>query len=261
MYFHKWCLELEKKTVNDENNDETESIDIVDDTSADIIDDLVQANFNDKPIYLCYDCDMWRNSKVYSALYSLSAYLISEKNAIVKIIELPEGDAKGLDDFLMAYGADEFQKLMDKAKPLCLKDIQNKLAGQRNKVEFPLDFFPIEIADTIKDLHKKLDAPIEYIACTMLTTISIIMDGHFALNVKPSSNWVENPILWMAIIGNPSQKKTPCLKIGKDILDSFDSFFTDLYEKDLRQYNADMKKYEVEKQLYNKEIKETAKNA
>ena len=85
---------------------------------ADIIPDIANAQWEGKVIFLCYDSDMWRNLKVKTALYQLAAYLISEKNAIVKIILLPNGEAKGLDDYLMKYGAEEFQKLMDNSKEL-----------------------------------------------------------------------------------------------------------------------------------------------
>lgn len=61
---------------------------------TDIIPDIANANFNGKEIYLCYDNDMWQKEQVKNALYLFSAYLISEKKAIVKIIELPKMEEK-----------------------------------------------------------------------------------------------------------------------------------------------------------------------
>ena len=79
---------------------------------ADIIPDIANANFENKEIFLCYDNDMWSKPQVKQALYSLAAYLIYEKKAKVRIITLPKGEAKGLDDYLIANGTEQFKILM-----------------------------------------------------------------------------------------------------------------------------------------------------
>lgn len=223
--------------------------------SADIIPDLAQADFKDKQIILCYDNDLYHNPKVKHALYSLSAYLISEKEARVKLIFLPKGEAKGLDDFLTKYGKEEFKKLLDNAKEITLQEIQKVLSGQVNYAEFPLDIFPEKIKELIIELHKRLDAPIEYIASTLLMVVSILMDGHYELLVNPGSNWKEFPLLWMALVGNPSQKKTPCLNIGKEILNEYDCIFQSQYEIDMSSYNLDLNIYKANMEQYKKALK------
>lgn len=223
--------------------------------TADIIPDLVHANFKDKEVILCYDNDMYHNSKVKQALYSLAAYLISEKGAKVKLIFLPEGEAKGIDDFLVAYGADEFQKLLDKAEFITLEKIQNKLSGKKEIEKFPVDVFPEPVKELILEQHTRMDAPIEYIACTFLAVASILMDGHYAINVNPGTNWIEHPILWLAIIGGPSQKKTPCLNMGKEILNEFNQILSTNFETELSEYNRNKEYYKRQKEKYKEAIK------
>ena len=223
--------------------------------TADIIPDLVHANFKDKEVILCYDNDMYHNSKVKQALYSLAAYLISEKGTKVKLIFLPEGEAKGLDDFLVAYGADEFQKLLDKAEFITLEKIQNKLSGRKEIEKFPVDVFPEPVKELIIEQYTRRDAPIEYIACTFLAVASILMDGHYAINVNPGTNWIEHPILWLAIIGGPSQKKTPCLNMGKEILNEFDQILSTNFETELSEYNRNKEYYKCQKEKYKEAIK------
>ena len=53
-----------------------------------------------------------------------STIIISEKEARIKLIFLPKGEAKGLDDFLTKYGKEEFKKLLDNAKEITLQEIQ-----------------------------------------------------------------------------------------------------------------------------------------
>ncbi|DAB00413.1 TPA: hypothetical protein CPT96_05865 [Candidatus Gastranaerophilales bacterium HUM_10] len=243
-----WGWKCKADTIDLEENPEWE-------LTADIIPDLVHSDFKDKVVILCYDNDMYHNVKVKQALYSLAGYLISEKGAKVKLIFLPKGEAKGLDDFLVAYGADEFQKLLDKAEFITLEKIQNKLSGKKEIAEFPVEVFPEPVKDLILELHKRMDAPIEYIACTFLIVASILMDGHYAINVNPGTNWIEHPILWLALIGNPSQKKTPCLKIGKDILNEYDLILRINYETDINDYNHKKDSYKIQLEKYKKAIK------
>jgi len=203
---------------------------------SDIIPDFKNGIFEKRIIILAYDADMWHNPNVKQALYQFAAYLISEKNAVVKILTLPNGDAKGVDDFLVKYGKNKFQELVDNAQEVSLKDIQNKLTNKNKLINFPLSIFPEKIQNLILRNHEKYDAPIEYIACVYLSVISIIICGHYSINIKPDSNWIEYPILWLALIGNPSQKKTPCLNFGKNILDKYDIYLESLYSRNYQEY-------------------------
>ena len=215
-----WNWKQNPKKAEDESSTE-KAVNDDSEIYADIIPDIANADLEGKKIFLCYDSDLWKNPKVKVALYQLAAYLISENKSKIKIVLLPAGEAKGLDDYLIAYGNDAFQKLLDEAKEVTLKDIQNELAGKKPLIEFPIDVFPDEIAELIDNLHEKYDAAKEYIASVFLSVVSILICGHCYIIAKPSSNWIEHSILWMILVGNPSQKKSPCLKIGKDILDEF----------------------------------------
>lgn len=227
-------------------NDDIVNKSSMDDNSElfnDIIPDLKNNDFENKTIILAYDSDMWHNPKVKTALYQLTAYLISEQNVVVKILKMPDGDAKGIDDFLLKYGKEKFEELVNNASVVSLKDIQSELTDKKQLAKFPISIFPKEIQKLIINIHKRYDAPIEYIACVFLCNISIIICGHYSINVKADSNWIEFPILWLILIGNPSQKKTPCLKFGKDILDNFDLYLNELYSREYLEYKYAMENY------------------
>ena len=250
----------QKPKENDDNKD-TDDID-TDNSSSDIIPDISSFDFTNKVIYLCYDNDMWIKPQVKQALYRFSAYLIAEKKAIVRIIKLPECTEKlGLDDYLIKYENEEFKKLLDNAESIDLKKIQHTLSGKSDlKINFPVEIFPENIKNLAINLHKRLDAPLEYICCTFLLTVSMLMDYRFKVNANPSSNWIEYPILWCALVGKPSQKKTPCLKIGKKILDKFEAQLQTIYQEKLDEYNDKLFKYKIELKEYKKNIEDKKNN-
>lgn len=237
-----------KKQPKHDDNNETANGEPLD--AEDIIPDIANANFKGKEIYLCYDSDMWDKPQVRRALYSFACYLISEKKAKVKIIMLPKGDAKGLDDYLIAYGKEAFQELFDNAKEYSLKDIQDILSGNNKKLEFPINIFKDDIRDCIIDLQKRLDAPLEYIAGVFISGSSVLMDGKYSIIVDKNKNWVEYPILWTAMIGNPSQKKTPCLSYGKKIIDELQEILTEKYNYEYKKYCEDVINYKIDMKQY-----------
>lgn len=250
-----WAWKQKPKPKENDNND-IDDID-TDNTTADIIPDISNSDFENKIIYLCYDNDMWLKPQVKQALYQFSAYLIAEKKAIVKIINLPQSSEKlGLDDYLIKYGDNEFKKLLDNAENIDLRKIQQTLSGKSDlKIDFPVEIFPEKIKNLAIDLHKRLDAPLEYICCTFLSTVSMLMDYRFTINANPSSNWIEYPIIWCALVGKPSQKKTPCLNICKKILDNFEAELLEKYEIDLEKYNNDYIRYKAELEIFKQKIK------
>lgn len=70
-------------------------------------------------IYPCFDNDLLTKPSVQSALDRLGR-LISVLGAVVRIIELPPGDLKGIDDYLVSTGdsrTEEMRSLMKKSVP------------------------------------------------------------------------------------------------------------------------------------------------
>lgn len=215
----------------------------------DIIPDLVKLDIKNKTIILCFDSDMWENEKVKYALYSLACYLIGEKQAKVKIVILPKGEAKGLDDYLIAHGKEKFQELLDNTKEITLKKIQEILAGHADKkLNFPMEIFTPEVKGLILEQAMIKDAPKEYIAAAVLAGASILMDGFFQLSVRPDSDWDEHPILWTAIVGGPSQKKTPCLNIVRSVIGDFEIKLQNEYEIKEKEYKRELAAYKREKE-------------
>lgn len=234
-------------------NNETNEEDIYD---CDIIEDLKNINFKNKEILLCFDNDMWEKPQVKMALYQLSAYLISEKSAKVKIIELPKNSSKineklGLDDYLVKYSNVEFEQLINSSREITLKEIQQELSGMNTtNISFPLEIFEPNLKNLLQELAERHDAPKEYIGACMIAFASVVMLGKYSILVDSKKNWIDNPIIWLSIVGNPSQKKTPVLKIFKDIIDEYDNNLKNMYEKEMQDFKVKYQQYKKELKLY-----------
>lgn len=225
------------------------------DVAPDIIPDIANGDWKDKEIILCYDADLYYKEQVRAALYKFAAYLICEKEARVKIALLPQTEAKGIDDYLIAYGKESFQKVLDDAKELTLKEIQDTLSGNdKVLLPFPTDIFPKDLEGMLKNLSNRMDAPIEYIASAVLVGASTLMDGKCQIDVFGDEQWIDYPILYNAIVGTASEKKSPCLKVAVDVLNEFDEKLYNKYKEDLCKYRDEKLDYDIKLAAYKKEL-------
>lgn len=103
-----------------------------------------------------------------------------------------------------------------------------------NTDNFPLEIFPDAIQNYIIQIHKTLNASIDYLGCSLLWVISLCIGNSIKLEVK--RGWLEAAVLWIAIVGRAGIGKThniysitfPLLKIN---------------EREIRSYNENMIKY------------------
>ena len=243
----KWIEEQTNNRINDDEEVE------------DIIPDILNTDWREREVILCYDSDIAIKEQVKKALYSLSAYLIGEQKAKVKIVILPNTEAKGLDDFLIKFGKEAFQKLIDDAEYITLKEIQAVLSGNENTtLKFPINVFKDDLAVMFQNLSERMDAPIEYIACSALVGASTLMDGICQIDVLGDGSWIDYPILWNAIIGSASEKKSPCMKITTDIINKFDEDLYQKYKEEMAKYNDELTDYKIE---FSKYKQDKAKNS
>ena len=90
-----------------------------------IIRDLVDLPIQNKTVYICFDGDKKTNDNVQQAENELSYYLTSKKNCKVLSIDLP--NSYKLDDFIVKYGLEDFQKLIEEASNLNLLKFEIKM--------------------------------------------------------------------------------------------------------------------------------------
>lgn len=79
-----------------------------------------------------------------------------------------------------------------------------------NKIEFPLDIFPKDIQEYIKEASITLNHSIDYMGCSLLWCLSLCVGN--SINIEVIPGWHENSNLWIALVGEAGWGKTPSIK-------------------------------------------------
>jgi DNA polymerase I-like protein with 3'-5' exonuclease and polymerase domains len=122
-----------------------------------LIADLAAVAWKGRPVYLVYDSDVAQKRDVEQARWNL-AQVLSVKGAVVKIVELPagpEGEKVGLDDFLVAQGAEAFRALLETAQdPRPPKDNRPKVFLSHEE-HWTIDYAVESLAGGDKNLYQR----------------------------------------------------------------------------------------------------------
>ena len=112
---------------------------------------------------------------------------------------------------------------------------------------FPIDIFPKPIQSYILECNETLDSSIDYMGCSMLWLISVIVGNSIQIEVK--KGWNETATIWLAVVGKAGLGKTPSIhNIIKPLLSA--------NNKEIKNYIKQAEKYEYYEKLTAKEKKE-----
>lgn len=75
--------------------------------------------------------------------------------------------------------------------------------------EFPIDIFPTEIQNYIIRCNQTLDSSIDYMGCSMLWMLSVIIGNSLRIQVK--TGWTEAAATWISVVGKAGIGKTPSI--------------------------------------------------
>ncbi|MCC8036909.1 MAG: DUF3987 domain-containing protein [Bacteroidales bacterium] len=75
---------------------------------------------------------------------------------------------------------------------------------------FPLEVFPQKVQSIVLDWHAQDDYPPEFSASAMLSAASTAIGNSYHIHIR--GGWVNNPSLFMVLVGPPSLGKTPPLQ-------------------------------------------------
>lgn len=75
---------------------------------------------------------------------------------------------------------------------------------------FPLDVYPDELAEFVRQVAQSAGAPVSYVAAAVLPAFGAAAGAHAQLEVF--DGWIERPALWTVLVGDPSANKSPALK-------------------------------------------------
>jgi hypothetical protein len=112
---------------------------------------------------------------------------------------------------------------------------------------FPIDIFPQPIQSYILECNETLDSSIDYMGCSMLWLISVVVGNSIQIEVK--KGWNETATIWLAVVGKAGLGKTPSIhNIIKPLLSA--------NNKEIKNYIKQSEKFEYYDKLSAKEKKE-----
>ena len=157
------------------------------------------------------------------------------------------GDMKeaSRDLYKKGFGSRQVKKTMAEYSPA-------DITIDSNQMTFPIDIFPANIQTYMLECHRTLNASIDYMGCSMLWMLSIMIGNSIKIQVK--TGWIESANLWMAIVGRPGVGKTPNINNIIFPLQKANNSEIKTYIKRMDAYRAYMdlekKEREAEEKLY-----------
>ncbi len=106
-----------------------------------------------------------------------------------------------------------------------------------NVKPFPLEIFPEVVRNYIKGCTECLNLVPDFMGVSVLSAVASIIGNSYQIKVK--EEWLERPILWIAIVGYSGVRKTPSLKMIIDPLQKIDKRMYQKYCKEKNQYDSE----------------------
>ncbi len=131
------------------------------------------------------------------------------------------------------------------------------LNPRRKPPVFPSELFGPFWAKWIMAKAEGCSAPVDYVGMSLLSLTSTLIGC--ARFVSPWQGWKEPPILWVALVGNPSSGKSPALESVLSIARKIEQEGAEGLKGKLRQYEADRLAALCVRQDWEKQVKEATK--
>lgn len=113
-----------------------------------------------------------------------------------------------------------------------------RIGAKMSGSEFPIEIFPIRIQRIISSLHDCQGYPVDYVAAAILAAIAVGIGNSHLVQVK--RNWLESPILYMALIGRPGANKSHPLSFAFQPFIEHDYCQNQEYQKLYAEYERTM---------------------
>ena len=132
----------------------------------------------------------------------------------------------------------------ERIKPKKLEVKETFKLEKIDSLDFPLEVFPEDIKKYILACNKTLNSSIDYMGCSFLFLLSVMVGNSFCVEVK--SGWREFANLWIVLVGKAGIGKTPSINNMTFPLMKQNT-------KEIKKYIKQMEKYEFYSNLSKKE--------
>ncbi len=109
-----------------------------------------------------------------------------------------------------------------------------------------MERLPDGIRPYIEAVAESLQVPVDMIASSVLSVLSLCVQGKWSINIKP--DWTESLNLYVVVVGRPSERKSPALK------ETTKPIFKYMDEENERR-KPDIAEYELKKKIISGQLK------
>lgn len=153
-----------------------------------------------------------------------------------------------------------FNAVIHRAKPAeGWPDIDMSMLGSGRRAAQP---FPVKLLGPfwsawVQQTAANVSAPDDYVAAGLIASAAALLG-----NVRwpaAGADWKEPPILWMAVVGNPSSGKSPAIDASYDLLQYAEELLSAGFEQDKRDYELKRQIARASRDLWEKEVADARK--
>lgn len=203
--------------------------------------DFERLTWKGRPVYICFDSDLTRKPEVQRAEWALAQEL-QRRGAVVKVVRLPggeNGEKVGLDDFLIAQGAEALRQLLSQAQEPAAWPEPQLLPDALPPVEpFPTELLPQALRGWVQDVAQRMQCPADYPAVGAMVALSAVVGRQLAIRPRQRDDWTVVPNLWGAVVGRPGLLKSPALAEVRRPLDILEARARESYETAMSNQQA-----------------------
>ena len=105
---------------------------------------------------------------------------------------------------------------------------------------FPIQVFPEEIQEIINKAHEGMNHPVDYIASSLIAVAGAAVGN--SIQVLAMADWIEKPIIYMAIVGEAGTNKSAPLAFAVKPLEAIDDMEMDKYNEEYKKYEEELDK-------------------
>lgn len=128
---------------------------------------------------------------------------------------------------------------------------------RKQLMDFPIDSFPEVFKQYINHSSNTIRTCPDFPALALLVFAGGLIGNAVKLALTPT--WIVPALVYAAIVGEPSTKKSPAIKPIKSIIDEFQDEMTSIYNQQKDTYNKQVESYKLELENWKYKKKEVLK--
>lgn len=224
---------------------------------------------DNRMVYVTYDRNITKNNQVYVAREKVIEELHRRK-ADVFLIDLPilpneKVPINGPDDFLGAYGDEEFFRLFHSVEHRTRFESgwpdPSELGDELPPVEpFACEVLPESFRPLVEDVSERTQTPMDYAAAAAIVSLAGCVNRRATMQPKAEdTSWLVIPNLWGAVIAPPGFMKSPVQRLMTRPLAMIEEAWREEYEREKESYGLEKKQSELASQVWAEQTKAAMK--